>query len=274
MSFDGLHTSYSLVLVSALSNVTVTVKHSSFTVAAYLVVIASVVVFYVLNYEVYSNSDLGASAIFFIYPPFAFYRGLFLMYFSCTFERCPDWGDWAGSPQLIAITVILYVEAVLYMPLAIYLDEVVPREFGVPRHPLFPLHAVVNFFKQRFNKTEEYAKSEAISLMVAGSADELRIEEEKDVVRERERVYRREFSSECPIVIQDLHKKYDSAKVRWSKQARNCCFGSCMLGWMDNFARFLGHGRKRDDNLSFPTDCRAFTVSCCGRGRVSWSSGT
>lgn len=76
------------------------------------------------------------------------------MFYLC--DRC-SWESCIGGVQFLPWKIgrsifALYVHAVLYLVAAIYLNEVVPQQYGVPRHPLFPIENLIRRLSPQLHK--------------------------------------------------------------------------------------------------------------------------
>lgn len=84
------------------------------------------------------------------WPQFAFIRGVYLLNYACaTSYSCYGplsslhWGD-----EFTQNMTFLYIDAAILMVLGLYLEAVLPKEYGVPKHPLFFLQPFVRLFKK------------------------------------------------------------------------------------------------------------------------------
>jgi len=122
---------------------------------------------------VFANSGFANYMyIFFLFPPFAFYRGVYLIGWNCTLMNCLTIDSvrlylpheiaslLRSSPvvtflqlkpgeEMLAIVVALILESIFYMPIALYLDAVMPRTFGLPKPWLFFLDPIKAYFKSK-----------------------------------------------------------------------------------------------------------------------------
>lgn len=75
-------------------------------------------------------------------PLFGLVRAVFLMNDRCTaFLDCyGPLSDIPADDELLPVLASLYICAAAYFLAGLYMDSVLPSQFGVPRHPLFPLH--------------------------------------------------------------------------------------------------------------------------------------
>jgi ABC-type multidrug transport system fused ATPase/permease subunit len=154
-----------------------------------------------------------------MWPQFAFVRALFLMNDACAEKHLCVGPVWTlpFDDELTACLIALFVAAVVYFILFLYLDAVLPRQYGVPKHPLFIFFAIAEVFgscckkgpsadslrrlqnKERIDEAEE---SEARMLS----------REDDDVSLERRKVHLHEYNlARTPLVMNDLRKVYDEA---------------------------------------------------------------
>ena len=101
------------------------------------------------------------------------------------------------------------------------MDAIIPSEFGVPKHPLFPLIYLRNLYKKMRNINDE---EEEVVTLLNGQKMSVEVEDEeedKDVRDERRRVFENNIPSDSPVVITNLRKQYSgSDKVA----VKNLCF--------------------------------------------------
>jgi len=191
-------------------------KSRTATIVTYLLVIFSILISDSINPAVYGSTD--AIIYYLLWPPFAFYRGIWIIGQGCANGVCPQSLAW-GSSQLPLIILLLSIGSVLFLVLGIYLDEVLPSEFGVRKHPLFPYFAIKNMICVPKN---EYQKQHD---------QELRTHvEDSDVANERNKVqhFKIEDERKYPVVIHNLSKVFEDkvAVVDTSLALRNKeCFG-------------------------------------------------
>ena len=124
------------------------------------------------------------------YPHFAFTRSIYILSYNCGYYKCI--GSMSDvSDELTKCIVIMYVSGIITLTLALYLNEIMPREFGVPRHPLFCI-------KRRKEMHHDYAHVE------------VDLNGEDDAVKEESRkVHSLEYPYEgYPLVVKDLKKIY------------------------------------------------------------------
>lgn len=80
-----------------------------------------------------------------------FVRGIYLMNYACA-QKFSCYGPIFQLPfsdELVQCTVALYIASVLYWILFLYLDSVLPREYGIPKPPLFFLDPIINLFRKK-----------------------------------------------------------------------------------------------------------------------------
>eukprot|EP01138_Halocafeteria_seosinensis_P011339 gb/GECG01011582.1/.p1 GENE.gb/GECG01011582.1/~~gb/GECG01011582.1/.p1 ORF type:complete len:2138 (+),score=187.49 gb/GECG01011582.1/:1-6414(+) len=115
------------------------------TVVGYIVALFGNLVALVLSDGIYGNIPPFSIAHrlpgwLYIFPVFGFVRPIYLMNFACIFRRhCLGEFHEAMNPdsEITVAIASLYACSVGYMVLALYLEQVLPREYGVPKHPLF-----------------------------------------------------------------------------------------------------------------------------------------
>ena len=126
------------------------------TVAGYVVALFGTALTFVVCVGIYGPTPLSLHTAYpfwtFIWPQFSFMRGMYILNDACALQgQCYGpithltWGD-EFSKCLLAI----YLAGIIYYILFLYLDAVLPREYGIPKHPLFFLPC---FGKAKKSKT-------------------------------------------------------------------------------------------------------------------------
>lgn len=109
--------------------------------------------------------------------------------------------------------------AVVMFVLFLYLDAVLPREYGIPKHPLFFLQDIRRAFQKKDDREIRASALQAIDHVM----------EDSDVARMRMEVDEGHYSVEDPLVTRHLRKVYDSGKVALVDLnliiRRGTCFG-------------------------------------------------
>src|SRR3989338_2794100 len=95
------------------------------SVIGYILVISSVLISYLLNVTIFDPLKTPLF-IFMLYPPFPFYRAVFIIGLKCGFFECTTWSDLGQEPDSQLITIIVYQFCCipLYLLLAAYFDHV------------------------------------------------------------------------------------------------------------------------------------------------------
>jgi hypothetical protein len=75
----------------------------------------------------------------YIWPQMSFVRGIYLLNQSCAQKGICYNAIWSlsSSDEFFWPMSMLYATGVVYFVVFLYLDAVLPREYGVPKHPLF-----------------------------------------------------------------------------------------------------------------------------------------
>lgn len=201
------------------------------TVVSYLLVILSVIVSFVVNDQVFSDVSTPVPAVIMLWPPFAFYRCVYLLV-----GRSFDLTDLYTPGELSRNAGFLVLDSLLCASLSFYLDATIPREFGVTRPPLFFLHDARAWIRARLRAAagssslrpmEPQLPASSPSDSQANGASSLRgngavgvgagvgveegamMREDEDVAAERKRVEARLVSAtEAPIQALRLRKEY------------------------------------------------------------------
>jgi ABC-type multidrug transport system ATPase subunit len=181
-------------------------KARTATVLGYLVSIWTVLWGVTLNLAVYP-APYQMPGHFYLYPHFAMTRAIYLLSYSCGYYKCVEGWD-ELEEELTYCLCSLYLGGAVFMVLALYLNEVVPRQFGVPRHPLF-------FLKSRAASAEIDADDSQASIEIEDEA----VEAERRLVHGLRPPY-----TSYPLVVKDLRKVYPPTGNREPKVAvKNMC---------------------------------------------------
>lgn len=188
----------------------------SSTIVSWLIVMAGVILSYVLNYTVFNNQDMPFW-FYFLYAPFACYRGLYLIGITCFAMECITWDQVAVGSQMFYILLFLYLDMIIYFVLAFYLDQVLPSEYGVPKHPLFFMDPLKKFIQSKRSKGSSAEKNALLRRDEETVDDEEELDD--DVIAERKRVREHRYPDDSPIVIHNLKKTYPAQVGQPEKKA-------------------------------------------------------
>ena len=126
-------------------------KSRTATVFGYLFVIASVIAAEVLNAQIYQFSD--PPLWYWVFPPFTFYRGVFLMFMRCmTFDCYATSELLAHNSQILKCFLFMLGEVVALMVAASYLNLVLPSQYGIRKNPLFFIIDPILFVRSKIAK--------------------------------------------------------------------------------------------------------------------------
>ena len=164
-------------------------KARTATIWGYLLSIWTVLWGITLNIAVYPLPQTMPNYLIW-YPHFAFTRSIYILSYNCGYYKCVESMS-EMSDEFVKCVVLLYVTGVVTLVLALYLNEILPREFGVPRHPLF----CIKRFKHRGAAEIDY---------------EVDLSSEDQAVKEENaRVQSMSYPFEgFPLVVKDLRKVY------------------------------------------------------------------
>jgi ABC-type multidrug transport system fused ATPase/permease subunit len=135
-------------------------------------------------------------------PPMAFNRLFYLMLINCSDATCFTSFDMITDEMKNCIAA-LYVGAVVLFLLGAYLLEVLPQEFGVRRHPLFPITGLWRWItcQKRITYSKPGRDAEQKRYLADGEEDPLS-------EKEREEISKMDSSGDYPLVINNLRKLY------------------------------------------------------------------
>jgi ABC-type multidrug transport system ATPase subunit len=164
-------------------------KARTATIWGYLLSIWTVLWGITLNIAVYPLPQTLPNYLIW-YPHFAFTRSIYILSYNCGYYKCVESMS-EMSDEFIKCMVLLYVTGFITLVLALYLNEILPREFGVPRHPLF----CIKRFKTR--------PAEEIDYDVDLSSEDQAVKEETEKVQAMKAPY-----EGFPLVVKNLRKVY------------------------------------------------------------------
>eukprot|EP01137_Pigoraptor_chileana_P003707 Opistho-2@44296 len=202
------------------------------TVVSYLLVIGGVITSNVVQTLEIFPSDTTPNFFYMIYPPFAFYRILYLMNDACGNFRCFGLSELEPGTQLTISFVYLLFGSLVFAILAAYLSLVFPRQYGVPLHPLFCILGPFRRLKAWCSRPSGYKSVATTNSLYEASNDTLvsvddmgrgrsasaasivhnEMYIDDDVVEETARIAENRFSEHCPVVIQSILKEYPPRK--------------------------------------------------------------
>lgn len=166
-------------------------KARTATIWGYLLSIWTVLWGITLNIAVYPLPTEMPNYIVW-YPHFAFTRSIYILSNNCGFYKCVESLS-EVSDELAKCIIIMYVTGAGTLILALYLNEIMPREFGVPRHPLFCIRKKGKNLKAR-DDIRDYGD-------LTGEDEAVREENQK--VQDLEHPF-----TGFPLVVKDLRKVY------------------------------------------------------------------
>jgi ABC-type multidrug transport system ATPase subunit len=239
------------------------------TVAGYVIALFGTNLAFIVCVGIYGFTPFSLKTGFpqwtYIWPQFSFSRGMYLLNDACALQGlCYGpithlrWSD-PFSKALLA----LYLAGFGYYVLFLYLDAVLPREYGIPKHPLFflpwfrlsksssslansktPLNAMPSSSSPRngaihhdqdMESSSDLEDNESVTTRLISEKKQARSDvlnftaANEDVSAEFARVLNANYAPDSPLVIQGLRKVYDSGKVAvrglWMAVGRNECFG-------------------------------------------------
>jgi len=193
-------------------------KTRTASIFCYFLVIISVIVNLVLSAQLYLET--APPVPYYFYPLFAFYRGFAIISTLCGIEQCPTWSQYTFDFEPTKIIFWLYIDALFFLIFSLYLDQVLPREFGVPKHPLFFLQPIKDLFSSpsssSFDTTitpdkRDEKKKEETRLLIDTEEQQLLGDDEidEDVEAEKQKIINRDYDpAKTTIVINNLTKHY------------------------------------------------------------------
>jgi ABC-type multidrug transport system ATPase subunit len=150
-----------------------------------------------------------------IWPPFAFYRLIYLNFVGCVSMRCMQWADVVAG-EAVRSLVALAISVPVLIVVGLYLDAVLPQDFGQQLHPLFFLAPLRRLFRPpkgdpmasgTFPAAAGAAPPASAVRSYGSELRQLRAEEDEAVGRERDEV-ERGLHKTAPVVCRGLGKDY------------------------------------------------------------------
>lgn len=166
----------------------------------------------ILNLAVDSISTQSGAPpgdVYFLWPPFAFYRALSLLNAASSNSELTPYTISMLKPgdELFSATMFLLFEIFVLFGLAYYLNAIIPSEFGTTQPWYFPFTALRKWKKQRQpnSMTSKDELNEAVNIEVS---EEIKKLEDEDVAAERNRVISEERPSDWPLMMKRIRKVY------------------------------------------------------------------
>lgn len=164
-------------------------KARTATIWGYLLSIWTVLWGITLNIAVYPLPQSLPNYLIW-YPHFAFTRSIYILSYNCGYYKCVESLS-EMSDEFTKCIILLYTTGFITLALALYLNEILPREFGVPRHPLFCI------------RKRQERQAAVIDYEVDLSAEDDAVKEENDKVKGLQYPY-----IGYPLVVKDIRKVY------------------------------------------------------------------
>ena len=157
------------------------------SVVSYMFVFLGLGIAYQISLFIIGPYSTGALyyLLLFVFPPFPFVRGVYLLehpFFTPQFFSPLDFSTlYDFNSDIMVCFYFLILTSVIYLILTLYFDQVMPRSYGIRKHPLFPIFAVVDLVKKLIGKkTSELEKEkESYDESHVGGEEETLIGNEK-----------------------------------------------------------------------------------------------
>jgi len=219
------------MFIFLISNFFQTSKKASST--GFFIMLGLLILTSILN-GVYAEADWnGKPAPFYVMliPPIAIFRALYLLD-----QQAITWETLTVQHEVSNIFGWMLLSSVLCMVLDNYLSNVMPRQYGTRRRWDYPLHIIIDFFKEKVHpalirngnndmKDGERKDVQIKIFQTEGGA----VHEDDDVTHERELVLNKTYSNDnSKILTYGLNKMYGSfcaVKSVTFHVAKGECFG-------------------------------------------------
>jgi hypothetical protein len=191
------------------------------SIVSYFLVIMGVIVSNLLNGSVFLSEN--PPFWFLLYPPFAFYRCLFIIVEACVNLQCLDLSSVFGAATGIAtqrrldgILLLLIAQSLFMFFLAWYVAEISPKEWGVRQSPLFCLRPAFRWLSRNKSQRQNEGENDDEEAALLGNGEDYFIAEKKldeDVMAERRMILGSwdKIATESTLIINELTKTYQNS---------------------------------------------------------------
>ncbi|KAI9204500.1 uncharacterized protein BJ171DRAFT_562062 [Polychytrium aggregatum] len=179
-------------------------------IIVFILVLCGVIIQLVVNRILTTDA---APAAMFIWPPFAFYRALYLMNISAISTTSPGYSfrNFAPGDEVFTAMMFLIGDTVVYLIISWYLYSVIPTEFGIHKPWHFPVTDTIRYFQKRqrmkLNGGVDPNSEYNLAVKIAVSPEELQFEDD-DVKAEKQRIETEAFPHDSPLILKNMRKVY------------------------------------------------------------------
>ncbi|KAI9204485.1 uncharacterized protein BJ171DRAFT_505933 [Polychytrium aggregatum] len=179
-------------------------------IVVFLLVLCGVIISLVLDRLIGTDP---APLILFIWPPFAFYRGLSDINRASYSTTSPAYSFSMIVPGNEVFNAIMFLlgDSVVYLFLSWYLYNVIPTEFGIhkPWHFIFtsPFKHLRRQQRIKNNGGVDPKSEQELAVKIAVSPEELQFEDD-DVKAEKQRIETEAFPHDSPLILKNMRKVY------------------------------------------------------------------
>ncbi|KAI8909116.1 hypothetical protein EDD86DRAFT_190942 [Gorgonomyces haynaldii] len=150
--------------------------------------------------------------VFFLWPPFAFYRILTLLNEAsyAKYRSGYQWSDFIPTDEVYVCVSYLAGAIPCYLLLSLYLDAVWPSTFGLRKPWYFIFTEPYEYYKQ-WKKGAVEPELDHLDHIVLNLPENEKYKEDADVIAEKERLNRSKLDlTEYPLVMKNMRKIYAS----------------------------------------------------------------
>ncbi|KAI9340189.1 hypothetical protein DFJ73DRAFT_790424 [Zopfochytrium polystomum] len=181
-------------------------------VLVFLLVLCGVIISIVTN-NIFDDGDFPSAL--FIWPPFAFYRALYVLNLASydPSKRPYISTDMTKSNEVTLAMLYMTAEVLVYGLAAVYLTAVLPSQYGQRRPWHYPVTSLLSRISRpaaRRPTTTPDASLSASLLRAEPATDSTTSLEDADVATERRRVDLGAYPADTPLVVSHLRKVYPS----------------------------------------------------------------
>lgn len=235
---------HSLIGLAFLVSACLSSKRSATVMGYVIALIGSMLsLFVAVNLYPYEDGEVMPE-IFLLYSQFSFARGVYIMVTDCSlYYQCLSLTDIESGDEMYGVLISLWLTAFFYTVLALYLDQVLPSQFGVPKHPLFFLDPIKEWWaRQQAKKNASAVGTLRIADVNTGlgprytSIEDVEANngkahadphEDPDVAAERLKVETGMIDPHAPVIIRNLRKVFGDNKVAVKNLSMHIDDGEC-----------------------------------------------
>jgi len=99
-------------------------------------------------WDLFSYSGQLLSGFYLIYSPFTFQHGMYLL----TVHLSDSYKKFHIDSQFAIVIISLLFQSIIFFLIGVYLNNIIPKKYGYSRSPLYPIKALIEFYKNKTKK--------------------------------------------------------------------------------------------------------------------------